>query len=81
MKKISLIMVGILGFAMGNAYLLHEGENMYNGPEVKEERSEGSAYVPPNRDFINSEYGEKIDPRQTEFRPNQDSEELFWANK
>ena len=79
MKKISLA-VGILSFTLSNAYLLHEGENMYNGPEVQEERAEGSAYVPPDREFINSADGEYIDSRETEFRPDQDAERLFWAN-
>ena len=65
---------------MGNAYVLHEGDNMNNGPEVQEERAEGSAYVPPDREFINSADGEYIDSRENEFRPDQDAQRLFWAN-
>ena len=53
--------------------------NMYSGPEVSEERAEGSSYVPPNREFINSRYGENIDNKESEFRPNQDGTDLFWS--
>ena len=80
MKKISLIAVAVLGFAMGNAYVLHEGDNMNNGPEVKEERAEGSAYVQPDRDFINSADDTDVDSREDEFRPDQDAQSLFWSN-
>jgi len=80
MKKISLAVIGILGFTLGSAYVLHEGEEMYNGPEVKEERAEGSAYVQPDRDFINSADDTDIDSREDEFRPDQDAQSLFWTN-
>ncbi|MFV9924519.1 MAG: hypothetical protein AB8U93_01915 [Francisella endosymbiont of Hyalomma scupense] len=30
---------------------------MYYGPEVEEERAQGAAYVPLDREFINSRYG------------------------
>ena len=79
MKKISLMIIGVLGFAMSNAYVRYAGQNMFNGPEVQEERAEGSAYVPPDREFINSEYGEYIDSRQSQFRPDQDAQRLFWS--
>ena len=81
MKKVSLVVIGMLGFAMSNAYVRYAGENMFNGPEVQEERAEGSAYVPPDREFINSQYGDYIDSRETEFRPDQDAQRLFWANQ
>lgn len=80
MKKISLIVMGMLSLTMSYAYMRPaDPYNMYDGPEVEEERAEGSAYVPPDREFINSKYGEYIDSRSSEFRPDQDAERLFWS--
>ncbi|MED7819085.1 MULTISPECIES: hypothetical protein [unclassified Francisella] len=77
MKKIVLMSVGILSFVVSYAYVY--SPYMYEGPEVQEEMAEGSAYVPPDREFINSRYGEYIDNRETEFRPDQDAQRLFWS--
>ncbi|AEB28607.1 hypothetical protein FN3523_0750 [Francisella hispaniensis] len=52
---------------------------MWDGPEVEEERAQGAAYVPPDREFINSRYGEYIDNREVEFSPGDDANRLFWS--
>ena len=54
---------------------------MYYGPGVEEERAQGAAYVPPDREFINSRYGlvEYIDNREVEFSLGDDANSLFWS--
>ncbi|MED7789514.1 hypothetical protein [Francisella sp. 19X1-34] len=79
MKKIILICMGILSAMLSYGYMRPWSPYMYAGPEVQEEEAEGSAYVPPDREFINSKYGEYIDNRETEFRPGQDATRLFWS--
>lgn len=79
MKKIILMSIGIVSFVASYADMRPWSPYMYDGPEVQEEQAEGSAYVPPDREFINSKYGEYIDNRQSEFRPNQDATRLFWS--
>ena len=51
----------MIGFTLGNAYVLHEGENMYNGPEVQEERAEGHRQARCTGGFLQ-------EPAQTEQR-------------
>lgn len=81
MKKTILVSAGLLSCVMSYAFMRPaDPYDMYNGPEVEEERAEGSAYVPPDREFINSQRGEYIDSRNNEFRPDQDAQRLFWAN-
>ena len=80
MKKIILITAGLLGVAMSYAYMRPANPyTMYYGPEVEQERAQGAAYVPPDRQFINSRYGEYIDNRQVEFSPGDDANRLFWS--
>lgn len=80
MKKLFLISVGLLSVVMSYAYMRPaDPYNMYNGPEVEEERAEGYAYVPPDRQFINSRDGEYMDNRQTEYQPGDDADRLFWS--
>lgn len=79
MKKLSLMIIVMLSYVASYAYMRPADPYMYDGPEVKEERAEGSAYVEPNRDHINSEYGKDVDNRQAEFRPDQDADKLFWS--
>ncbi|ALB01634.1 hypothetical protein ACH24_02665 [Francisella persica ATCC VR-331] len=80
MKKIILVAVGLLSVVTGYAYMhLANPYNMYYGPEVEEERAQGAAYVPPDREFINSRYGEYIDNREVEFSPGDDANRLFWS--
>jgi hypothetical protein len=81
MKKIILLvgLVGFFGISLSYADMRpgYDMYNMYNGPEVKEERAEGATYVPPEREIINSRYGEDIDARQTEFTPDSNNQRLF----
>ncbi|AJC49117.1 hypothetical protein IB642_00935 [Allofrancisella guangzhouensis] len=80
MKKLILVSVGLLSFVMSYAYMRPaDPYDMYDGPEVKEERAEGAAYVPPDSQFINSRYGEYIDNRESEFSPGDDANRLFWS--
>ncbi|QIV96029.1 hypothetical protein EDC55_11018 [Allofrancisella inopinata] len=79
MKKLILVLIGLIISMVGYSYVRYAGPNMYDGPEVKEERAEGAAYVPPDREFINSRYGEYIDNRETEFSPSDDANRLFWS--
>ncbi|AHB98514.1 Hypothetical protein FNO222_1129 [Francisella orientalis] len=72
--------MGLLSVAMSYAYMRPANPyRMYYGPEVKEERVQGAAYALPDRQFINSRYGEYIDNRQVEFSPGDDANRLFWS--
>ncbi|ACD31155.1 hypothetical protein FTF1137c [Francisella tularensis subsp. tularensis FSC198] len=79
MKKIILISIGLMVYALGYSFVNYGGPNMWDGPEVEEERAQGAAYVPPDREFINSRYGEYIDNREVEFSPGDDANRLFWS--
>ena len=80
MKKLIFICLSMLSIAMSYAYMRPaDPYNMYDGPEVSEERADGYAYVPPDRESINSRYGEHIDNRQVEYQPGDDADRLFWS--
>ncbi|APC97562.1 hypothetical protein [Francisella frigiditurris] len=83
MKKVVLLTFGLLSFATTSfGYMNMAQQNpyaMYYGPEVEQERAQGAAYVPPDREFINSRYGEYIDNKQVEFQPGDDANRLFWS--
>jgi len=78
MKKIIIIISGVLFFTVSFAYM-NAGYGMYYGSDVREEQATNASYVPPQREFINQRYGEDIDNNETSFDEDSDGNQLFMS--
>ena len=76
-----MIVVGFIGFSIGYSYMrpAPDAYDIYNGPEVQDERAHGSEYVESNRDDINSRDDMNLVQPSSEFNIGDDSDKLFMS--